>query len=165
MDGLESLVERRIREATAQGAFANLPGAGQPLDLRDADDPDWWITRLARREQIDPASLLPPTLALRREADEFPASLLDLTREEQVRAVLVDFNERVRTDWRRPAAGPSLPSPAQEVDVEALVAAWHRLRQAPREEPLRRQLRDGDPTPATRARGRRRWPRLGWWRA
>lgn len=124
MDWLESLVERRIREATEQGAFDDLPGAGRPLELHDAGDPDWWVKQLARREQIDPGSLLPPTLALRREAESFPDSLLDLTREDQVRAVLDDFNERVRADWRRPAHGPSLPLAAHLVDVEALVVAW-----------------------------------------
>jgi hypothetical protein len=126
MDWLESLVERRIREATERGDFDDLPGAGRPLDLRDADDPDWWIKRLARREQIDAATLLPPTLALRREVEGFPDSLADLTREDQVRAVLDDYNERVRADWRRPRAGPSLPLPAQEVDVEEVVAGWRR---------------------------------------
>ena len=150
MDWLESLVERRIREATERGEFDDLPGAGRPLDLRDSDDPDWWIKRLARRENIDARDLVPPTLALRREADAFPESLADLTREDQVRAVLLDFNERVRADWRRPTAGPSLPLPAQQVDVDALVAAW-RTRFAP-------------PAPANRATAqpaagrRRRWP-------
>jgi len=72
MDGLGSLVDRRIREAQERGEFDNLPGAGKPLDLSDADDPEWWIKRYTRREQIDPSALMPPTLALRREADGFP---------------------------------------------------------------------------------------------
>lgn len=102
MDWLESLVERRIREATERGEFDNLPGAGKPLDLSDAGDPDWWIKRFVRRENVDLAAVLPGTLALRREADGFPESLADLTTEEQVRVVLVDFNARVEADRRRP---------------------------------------------------------------
>ena len=41
MDWSESLVERRIREAVERGDFDDLPGAGKPLDLRDAGDPEW----------------------------------------------------------------------------------------------------------------------------
>ncbi|HTD89802.1 MAG TPA: DnaJ family domain-containing protein [Burkholderiales bacterium] len=35
MSGLDMLAEQRIREAQAQGAFDDLPGAGAPLDLND----------------------------------------------------------------------------------------------------------------------------------
>lgn len=118
------LAERRIREATARGEFDDLPGAGKPLDLRDADDPNWWLTRLARRERIDASAMLPATLALRREAEQLPQTLADLTREDQVRAVLLDYNARVRDDWRRPRTGPPQPWVAEEVDVEAMVERW-----------------------------------------
>jgi len=35
MDGLERLIESRIRKAQEEGAFDNLPGKGQPLQLDD----------------------------------------------------------------------------------------------------------------------------------
>jgi hypothetical protein len=123
----ESLVERRIREATERGDFDGLPGAGKPLELHDVGDPDWWFKQYTRRNAIDTSMLVPPTVALRREADGFPESLTDLTTPEQVRAVLTDFNERVRADWRRPSSGPSLPFAARQVDVEAMLARWQQL--------------------------------------
>src|SRR5512134_1854858 len=33
--GLAALVERRLKEAAANGELSNLPGEGQPLDLED----------------------------------------------------------------------------------------------------------------------------------
>lgn len=56
------LAERRIREAIAQGAFDDLPGAGKPLDLRGAGDPDWWIRRKLEDEGLDAAAIAPGAL-------------------------------------------------------------------------------------------------------
>jgi hypothetical protein len=51
---LESLVERRIREAMERGEFDNLPGAGKPIpDLDDREDELSWIKRWMKREGID----------------------------------------------------------------------------------------------------------------
>lgn len=47
----EPLVERLIREARDLGAFDDLPGHGEPLDLRDTDEL-WWVRRKARDEGI-----------------------------------------------------------------------------------------------------------------
>ena len=41
MPSYESHIDRLIREATERGEFDNLPGAGKPLNLGGADDPDW----------------------------------------------------------------------------------------------------------------------------
>jgi hypothetical protein len=117
-------VEAQIKAAQERGDFDDLPGAGRPLHLRDVDDPDWWVKSLIRREGIDTATLVHPTIALRREADGFPTSLAHLTDEGAVRAVLADFNARVVDEWRRPVAGPMLPFVARQVDVEAMVTAW-----------------------------------------
>ena len=46
----ESPVEKQIREAQERGDFDDLPGAGKPLDLGDLNDPDWWVKRLAKRD-------------------------------------------------------------------------------------------------------------------
>lgn len=35
ISGMDALVEKHVREAQAQGAFDNLPGAGAPLQLDD----------------------------------------------------------------------------------------------------------------------------------
>ena len=92
--------------------------------MRHSGDPDWWIKQLAEREQISPDL----TVSLRREADSFPESLRDLSTEEAVRAVLDDFNERVKADWMRPRVGPSSPIVARKVDVDAVVEQWRELR-------------------------------------
>jgi hypothetical protein len=124
----ETAVDRAIREATERGAFDNLPGAGKPLPLRNTGDADWWLKELVVREGISGGDIVSPTVALRREADGFPVSLLDLPSEDAVRRVLTDFNDRVAADWRRPGVGKGSPVVARRVDVEALVTRWHELR-------------------------------------
>lgn len=129
MHGPRFSAEQQIREAQARGSFDNLPGAGKPLRSVDLNDPDWWIKGLIEREKIDPFELIHPTLALRREADSYPESLVHLRSEDEVRAALEDFNDRVRGEWRRPQVGPSSPVVARLVRVEETVAEWRRLRE------------------------------------
>ena len=126
MDGRPN-VEAQIRAAQERGDFDDLPGAGKPLQLPAVHDPDWWVKSYVRREGIDTSALVHPTIALRREAHTFPESLATLTNEDQVRAVLEDFNRRVKAEWRRPMAGPSLPVVARQVAVDPLVERWRAL--------------------------------------
>jgi hypothetical protein len=139
MDGWPN-VEAQIRAAQERGDFDDLPGKGKPLKLPAVHDPDWWVKSYLQRECIDTSALVHPTIALRREAGTFPASLVELTSEEQVRALLEDFNRRVTAEWRRPMAGPSLPVVARQVAVEPLVESWRALRaeveRAEREAPV-----------------------------
>lgn len=155
MENWESPVERAIREAQERGEFDNLPGSGKPLrSLGDPEreDPDWWVRRLAEREHLDLSGALSPPLALRKEAAGFPASLLDLRTEASVRAVLDDYNHRVKIDRLRPGIGPRYPIWAPLVDVDDLVGQWRALREAARESTA------ADPAsaePAASARDRR----------
>jgi hypothetical protein len=131
MENWESPVERAIREAQERGEFDNLPGAGKPLrnlGSPDVEDPDWWVKGLVQREQLDLTGAMPPAIALRKEAATFPESLLDLRTEESVRAVLEDFNHRVKVDRLRPAVGNLPPLLARTVDVDDLLAQWRDLR-------------------------------------
>jgi hypothetical protein len=121
-------IEAKIRAAQERGDFDNLPGKGKPLDLPEVHDPDWWVKSYVRREGIDTSALVHPTIALRREADTFPESLAVLTSEEQVRAVIEDFNRRVVAEWRRTMTGASLPVVARQVAVEPMVDRWRALR-------------------------------------
>jgi hypothetical protein len=158
-------VEAQIRAAQARGDFDDLPGAGKPLHLPDVHDPDWWIKAKMQREHLDASALLHPTLALRREAEGLPESLTDVDSEDAVRELLLDFNERVKAEWRRPASGPSLPVVARLVNVEAMVARWSVLsaeRRALTEQAVRESSRvapsAGD---AANARGARTRTKLG----
>lgn len=133
MENWESPVERAIREAQERGEFDNLPGTGKPLrSLGDPEreDPDWWVRRFAEREHLDLSGALSPPLALRKEAATFPGSLLDLRTEASVRAVLEDYNHRVKLDRLRPGVGASYPIWAPLVDVDEMVGQWRALREA-----------------------------------
>src|SRR5947209_17573666 len=154
MDGRPS-VEAQIRAAQEGGDFDNLPGAGKPLELPAVHDPDWWVKSYVRREGIDTSALVHPTIALRREADSFPESLTELTREEQVRAVLEDFNRRVVAEWRRPMTGPSLPVAARQVAIEPMLERWRALRT---------DIEQGQQREAGRAASTIEPRRPGWWR-
>lgn len=126
----ESPVDRAIREAQERGDFDNLPGAGRPLDLGDLNDPDWWVKRLAARENLDLSGALPGALGLRKEAAGFPESLADVASEKNVRDILQDFNRRVLADRLRPAVGNLPPLIAKTVEIDEMVERWRELRAA-----------------------------------
>jgi hypothetical protein len=151
-EGYESPVDRAIREAQERGEFDNLPGAGKPLDLRDAGDPDWWIKRYAAREQLDLGGALPGALGLRKEAAGYPESLADVANERTVREILEDYNTRVLADRLRPAVGSLPPLLAKTIDVDDMVRQWRELR----ETRAAAVPADPPPTPVT--------PRTPWWR-
>lgn len=116
----ESWADRQIREAEERGAFAGLPGAGKPL--RDADAPydeTWWLKRKMREEGL---SHLPPTLALRKEAQDALAAALRAPTERQVRRIVTQINDKIREAIRRPMSGP--PLNLAPYDVEDVVAEW-----------------------------------------
>lgn len=129
MRRFESRVERMIREATERGEFDNLPGAGKPLDLTDSDDPDWWVKRKIREENLDSSALLPAPLLLRREAQDFPESLRHIADEDAVRDILVEFNRRVR-EAHLASRQMALPNSvvAHTVDVDDMIRRWRALR-------------------------------------
>ena len=53
---VQVLAENRLREAMEQGKFENLPGAGKPIpDLDVAYDPDWWLKKKVREDDISEA--------------------------------------------------------------------------------------------------------------
>jgi DnaJ family protein C protein 28 len=58
MNRLESLTEKKLREAIENGEFDNLPGKGEPIDLRENpfEDPDLrTVHRLLRNAGFAPA--------------------------------------------------------------------------------------------------------------
>lgn len=153
--GLDA-VEQQIREAQRRGAFDNLPGAGKPLRLRNTNDPDWWVKDLVEREQLDMSGALPSAAQLRKEAESFPASLVDVVRESAVREILEDFNRRVKQDRLRPALGNAPQIIAPTVDVEDMVRQWAQLR---RERAAARRTGREEAAPQPRRVERRWWRR------
>jgi hypothetical protein len=150
----ESWVERQIREAQERGEFDDLPGAGKPLPgLTGHYDEMWWVKQVVQREHL---SVLPPMLALRKEAEELLAGLADVPTETAVRDQVEDYNARVVATIRQPRDGPLVLIP-HRLDVDEVVAEWMRLRTA------RREQAADQPSP-TAATDRPPVPRTRWWR-
>ena len=139
----QTWVDLQVRQAMERGEFDNLPGAGKPIEgLGAQHDPDWWLKKLVERERI---TVLPPSIALRKEDADLDAALDRLFSEKEVRERVEDFNARVIRARYSLAAGPPLITMPR--DVDATVAAWRQRREArrtPRAEPA-------EPTP------RRHW--------
>ncbi|MEU6881888.1 DUF1992 domain-containing protein [Streptomyces sp. NPDC046712] len=116
----ESFVDKQIREAMERGEFKKLPGFGKPLDDDSAPyDPLWWIKSKMHREG---GAVLPPSLALRKEAEDAVEAIGRATSETQVRRILGEINTKIVEALARPPAGPLLN--LKPFDVEATVARW-----------------------------------------
>ena len=124
MDFFESLVDRRIRDATKRGEFDDLPGAGRPLPGRGRlDGPGWWIRSFLERERARGAAsrgwerverAIGATWALRSEA----AVRRHVT---AVNELITAINEALDPADRR-----------EIVDGDAIVDAWRRMHRARR---------------------------------
>jgi hypothetical protein len=118
-------VEHKIREATERGAFDNLPGAGKPIpDLDKPHDELWWIKRKLRDEQL---ATLPPTIALRKEAEEALGAAARAGSEAEVRAIVAGINAKIAEGNRKAASGP--PLNLAPFDAERVVARWRAARE------------------------------------
>lgn len=120
----ESWVDKQIRESEQRGDFSQLPGFGKPLDGLDRPyDETWWIKAKMQREGV---SVLPPTLALRKEAEDVVAALPEVRTEAEVRRMLTEVNEKIAEAVRRPPPGPLLN--LKPFDVDALTEEWRAAR-------------------------------------
>ncbi|GGS06107.1 DUF1992 domain-containing protein [Streptomyces nojiriensis] len=120
----ESFVDRQIRQAAERGDFKSLPGYGKPLASLDAPyDEQWWIKDKLHREGF---AVLPPALALRKEAEDAVEKVRAARSERQVRDVLKEINEKIAAALRMPPPGP--PLGLTEFDVESEVETWRRGR-------------------------------------
>jgi hypothetical protein len=145
----ETLVERRLREAAERGEFDDLPGAGRPIPgLDEPFTAEKWALDRIRAEGGDVTALLSPMLILRKERARFLATVGDLPSEAAVRAVVLDFNQRLLDQLRRPMSGPLIP--VGLLDPEETVAAWRAARPPAPPPP---------PPPVQPGRRRRWWSR------
>ncbi|MDQ8702471.1 DUF1992 domain-containing protein [Streptomyces sp. LHD-70] len=114
----ESWVDRQIREAEQRGDFAELPGIGRPLPGLDRPyDEQWWLKEKMRRENI---SVLPPALALRKEAEDALAAAEAAPTEATARRILTEINKKITSMLLRPPPGP--PLGIKPYDVEDVLA-------------------------------------------
>lgn len=117
---VESWVDKQIREATERGDFQELPGFGKPLPGLDVPyDELWWIREKLHREGV---SVLPPALALRKEAEDAIEAAARAGSEREVRRIVGEINEKIAEALRRPPAGP--PLNLAPFDVEDVVRDW-----------------------------------------
>ncbi|HQV57479.1 MAG TPA: DUF1992 domain-containing protein [Ilumatobacteraceae bacterium] len=120
----ESWSEQAIAEAMRRGEFDNLEGSGRPIDdLDGAHDELWWVRRKLRDEDVD---ALPPSLALRRDREQFLNNLATIGDEATVRRLTDELNERIRKLNRYGASGP--PSTLTVMDPERIVERWQEAR-------------------------------------
>ena len=118
--GFETWVERQLREAAARGAFDDLPGAGKPIpDLDKPHDELWWVKQKLRRENF---SYLPPTIALRKQAEEALEAAARAGSEDEVRRIVAGINAKIIEGNRKAASGP--PLNLAPFDVERVVRDW-----------------------------------------
>jgi hypothetical protein len=118
--GFETWVERQLREAAERGAFDDLPGAGRPIpDLDKPHDELWWVKQKLRRENF---SYLPPTIALRKQAEEALEAAALAGSEEEVRRIVAGINAKIIEGNRKAASGP--PLNLAPFDVERVVRDW-----------------------------------------
>ncbi|MFF7734842.1 MULTISPECIES: DnaJ family domain-containing protein [unclassified Streptomyces] len=121
----ESWVDKQIRDAERRGEFERLPGAGEPLphDIESTYDELWWVKRKMAREGY---SVLPPTLALRKEAEDALEAALAAPSERIVRKIIGEINDKVREMMFKPPPGPPLGK--KPYDVEDVVRQWRERR-------------------------------------
>jgi hypothetical protein len=131
-----SFTERLIDEGRREGLFEGLEGEGRPIDgLDEPHDPEWWLKRKLRDEEI---ADLPPTLAIRGERDVAVAAALEAPDDAEARRILDAVNQRIRYVNSHTVTGP--PSTTWVVDVEEVLEqrrAAESQRPATDEEPPR----------------------------
>jgi hypothetical protein len=121
----ESSIDRQLREAAERGEFDNLAGLGKPLPDHGRDyEEDWWVKDWLEREGAT-SSVLPPTLALRREIEDLPRKLARLRSEREVRDYVDELNGRIRKARAGLLDGPAVVLP--ERDADQVIAEWRAI--------------------------------------
>ncbi|MGN9843058.1 DUF1992 domain-containing protein [Nonomuraea sp. H19] len=122
----ESWIDRQIREAMERGEFDDLPGAGKPLPGLDRPHDDmWWIKQKVESEGL--TMPLPPTLALRKEAEAALAEARGARSETEAREIIEDINHKIRKAIRTGLSGP--PLNLMPFDADQIVSEWRQANQ------------------------------------
>jgi len=120
----ESVQDRLIREAQERGEFDNLKGAGKPLRNLTGSGARDWVTQWVQREDL--SGVLPPELALRKEAEQIADTCSELRTEAEVRATVEELNRRIREMRLRPPSGHNRgpESFLRTVSADRIVGEW-----------------------------------------
>ncbi|MFI0810169.1 DUF1992 domain-containing protein [Streptomyces echinatus] len=123
----ESWVDKQIRDAQGRGEFDRLPGAGAPLptEVDSTYDELWWVKRKMVREGL---AVLPPALALRKEAEDALEAAYAAPSERIARKIVEDVNVRIKDMMFKPPPGPFLGK--KPYDVEEVLRERRRRRAA-----------------------------------
>ncbi len=121
----ESWVDHQIRVAQERGEFAGLSGEGRPFEegAEAPYDELWWIRRKMAREGL---SSLPPSLALRKEAEDALAAAWDAPSADAARRIVAAVNPRILDMMLRPPPGP--PLGLKPYDLDEIAREWHARR-------------------------------------
>ncbi|OAI40032.1 molecular chaperone DnaJ [Actinobacteria bacterium SCGC AG-212-D09] len=123
--GRETWIDRQIRDAAERGEFDDLPGTGEPIpDLDKPFDELGWVKRKLRDEGL---SYLPPSLALRKEAQAARDAAMRAGSEAEVREIIEAVNEDIRAANRSGIAGPAIM--LMPLDVDRVVEKWRASRE------------------------------------
>ncbi|MGV9317002.1 DnaJ family domain-containing protein [Streptomyces sp. NPDC003691] len=125
--GFDSWVDKQIRDAERRGEFAALPGVGRPLPegIEAPYDENWWIKRKMAREGF---AALPPSLALRKEAEDVLEAAWAAPSAEAARRLVEAINPRIRQMMLMPPPGP--PLGLKPFDLDGIAREWHARRSA-----------------------------------
>lgn len=122
----ESSIDRQLREAQERGDFDNLPGTGKPLKDAGRDyEEDWWVRSWLEREG-DRSAVLPPSLQLRREAEDMGKLADRKPTEKTVRELVAAINEKIRRARVGLTDGPPVLLPP--FDADEVVRGWRERR-------------------------------------
>ena len=100
----ESFADRQFREAEERGEFKDLPGFGKPLPGAGEEyDELWWVKSKLQREGL---SLLPPSLALRKEVEVARERIPSAPSEAAVRRLVEELNAKIVDVNARTFDGP-----------------------------------------------------------
>lgn len=126
----ESVHDRLIREAQERGEFDNLAGTGKPLRNLTGPGARDWVTQWVQREDL--SGVLPPELALRKEAEKIVDTCSVLRTEVEVRAAVEELNRRIREMRLRPPSGHNRgpDSFLRTVSADRVVTEWRERRGA-----------------------------------
>lgn len=114
----ETIADRRIREARADGLFDDLPGRGKPIaDLHLERKPGWWAARTVKneRDKLAHEELLAELAAAK-------PSLWRLDHLDEVQAMVDDLNRKISAYNRTTTFVP-----VAELDQAEVASRWRRI--------------------------------------